>query len=45
MQATAIPSETIMPRPAAPGETDVVEQVWSKSQDADEPPGRPADRW
>ncbi len=45
MQATAIPSETIMLRPAAPGETDVVEQVWSTSQDADEPLGRPADGW
>ena len=45
MQATAIPSETIMLRPAAPGETEVVDQVWSTSQDADEPLGRPADGW
>ena len=45
MQATAVPSETIMLRPAAPGETNVVEQVWSTSQDADEPLGRPADGW
>ena len=45
MQATAIPSETIMLRPAAPGETDVMEQVWSTSQDADEPLGRPANGW
>src|SRR5688500_17795930 len=45
MPATAIVSETTMLRPAAPGETDVVEQVWSTSQDTDEPLGRPADGW
>ena len=45
MQATTILSETIMLRPAAPGETDVVEQVWSTSQDTDELLDRPTDGW
>ena len=48
MQAVAIvpeTNETNILRPPAPVETDMVQWVWSMSQDADEPLGRPSGGW
>lgn len=45
MQAVVIVPETIMLRPPANIEVDAVQWVWSMSQDADEPLGRPSDGW
>jgi mycothiol synthase len=45
LQAVAIMPETIILRPPAHVEMDTVQQVWSESQDADEPLGRPAGGW
>ncbi len=45
MHAVVIAPETNILRPPAPGELDAVQQVWSVSQDVDEPLGRPADGW
>lgn len=45
MQAVVIAPETIILRPPTNVEIDAGQWVWSVSQDADEPLGRPADGW